>query len=77
MDKIALMNKARAKYREEHETQFKKRAEMLFEKHKKEPLFIAGVMLYWAEGKTALSETCNLELNNSDPALLETYCNFL
>ena len=77
IDKVAVMNKAREKYRCEHEEEVKRQAEMSFEQYKNDPLFIAGVMLYWAEGKTTHLATYNLELNNSDPKLLKLYCRFL
>ena len=77
MDKIAIMNKARAKLKIENYNAIIRRAEQFFEKYKDEPLFISGVMLYWAEGKTTEKATCTLELNNSDPGLLKLYCNFL
>jgi len=77
MDKIAIMNKARKKYRLDHEEEVIRQAEISFEQYKDDALFIAGIMLYWAEGKTTQKETCNLELNNSDPKLLKLYCRFL
>ena len=77
IDKVAIMNKARAKYRVEHESEVIKQAQISFDKYKNETLFIAGIMLYWAEGKTTQKHIYNLELNNSDPKLLEVYCKFL
>jgi len=77
MDKVAVMNKARERYRLEHEAEVKEEARVLFKQYKKEPLFIAGIALYWAEGKTTPREIYNLELNNSDPNLLRIYCSFL
>jgi hypothetical protein len=77
MDRIAIMNEARAQYRVERYKKIRQQAEEFFEEHKNEPLFISGVMLYWAEGKTTEKSTCNLELNNSDPSLLKLYCKFL
>ncbi len=77
IDKVAIMNKARAKYRIEHDIEIKEQAEKSFEQYKNDPLFIAGIMLYWAEGKTAERKAYCLELNNSDPELLKLYCRFL
>ena len=77
IDKVTIMNSAREHYRLEHEAELKKQAQILFDKYKNDPLFIAGIMLYWAEGKTTQKETCQLELNNSDPNLLKLYCLFL
>ena len=77
IDKVAVMNRAREKHRLEHYAEVRKRAKISFEQYKDDPLFIAGIMLYWAEGKTTDRETCNLELNNADPRLLKLYCRFL
>jgi hypothetical protein len=77
IDKVSIMNKARAKYRLEHDKRIKEEAEASFDKHKDEPLFVAGIMLYWAEGKMTQKEIYNLELNNSDPELLKIYRLFL
>jgi len=77
MDKIALMNEAREEKRLQRNAEVKRKAEIHFQHYKTEPLFIAGIMLYWAEGKTTERAPCTLELNNSDPKLLEIYCHFL
>jgi len=79
MDKVAIMNRAREKYRLEHDEDVKRQAEELFKQHKNEPLFIAGVMLYWAEGTRLTNKyrKYQLEFTNSDPEILEVYCSFL
>jgi len=77
VDKVAIMNKARAKYRLEHDEKIKEEARISFEKYKNDPLFVAGIMLYWAEGKVTQKDRYNLELNNSNPKLLEIYGCFL
>ncbi len=77
MDKIAIMNKARAKYRLEHEEEIKRQAMSLFEQYKNDPLFIAGIMLYWAEGKATQRDPWSLELSNANPELLKLYRRFL
>jgi hypothetical protein len=77
IDKVIIMNKARLKYRAEHEVEVKEQAKEFFEKYKNDSLFTAGIMLYWAEGKKSQKDTCTLELNNSDPALLKLYYQFL
>ncbi len=76
-DKIAIMNRARKKYRLEHETRVREQAIASFEQYRNDPLFVAGIMLYWAEGKTTDREPYNLELSNSDPNLLKLYYGFL
>jgi len=78
IDKVTIMNEARAKYRLEHEAEIKERAKISFEQYKNDPLFVAGVMLYWGEG-TRLPEykKYKLALTNSTPDLLKVYCIFL
>ncbi len=72
------MNKARAKYRIEHDIEIKEQAEKSFEQYKNDPLFVAGIMLYWAEGtRLAKYRKYQLALTNSEPELMEVYCNFL
>ena len=77
MDKIAIMNEAREEKRLQRDAEVKRKAEICFAHYKKEPLFTAGIMLYWAEGKTTQRAACTLELNNSDPKLLKLYCSFI
>ncbi|MBL7068311.1 MAG: hypothetical protein ISS34_00415 [Candidatus Omnitrophica bacterium] len=77
IDKVAIMNEARERYRLEHEKEIKREAGVSFRRYKNEPLFIAGVTLYWGEGKTTRRDVWNLELNNTDPNLLKLYCSFL
>lgn len=79
IDKVAIMNKAREKYRLEHERKVIEQAKVSFEQYKNEPLFVAGVMLYWAEGTRLPNKyrKYQLTLTNSNPDLLEVYCNFL
>jgi hypothetical protein len=77
IDKVSIMNKARLRYRQERCKQVVQRAIESFEQHKKEPLFIIGVSLYWAEGKTSRLSSSQVELSNSDPQLLRLFCAFL
>jgi hypothetical protein len=78
MNKILLMNEARKRYRFEHEEEVKEQAIASFENYRNEPLFIAGVMLYWAEGtRIANYRKYQLALTNSEPKLLQVYSNFL
>jgi len=77
MDKIAVMNVARENKRQKRLLILNQKAERYFYKHENSPLFIAGIMLYWAEGKSTKREIYNLELNNSNPKLLHLYCKFL
>ncbi len=81
IDKVAIMNKARSEHRFQRDMDVKKEAEILFEQYKDDPLFVAGVMLYWAEGtrisKSSTNRKYQLALTNSNPELLEVYCRFL
>ncbi|UCD54828.1 MAG: hypothetical protein JSV93_04725 [Candidatus Omnitrophota bacterium] len=78
IDKVAIMNEAREKHRLEHEAIVRKQAKTSFEQYKNDPLFVAGIMLYWAEGTYPIKyRKYQLALTNSDPKLLEVYCNFL
>ena len=77
MNKILVMNEARRKHRLEHEVIVHKRALETFDLYKNDPLFIAGIMLYWAEGRNNPTRKWLLELTNSNPKLLKVYCNFL
>ena len=79
IDKVAIMNKAREQYRLEHEAEVEKQAKVSFEQYKNDPLFVAGVMLYWAEGTRLPTgyKKYQLAFTNSEPNILEVYCNFL
>ena len=78
IDKITIMNEARERYRLTHENEVKEKAELSFKQYKNEVLFVAGIMLYWAEGtRPAKYRKHQLALTNSDPELLEVYCSFL
>lgn len=80
IDKISIMNKARKRYCQQREVLIRKKAEKSFERHKDNPLFVAGVMLYWAEGmlsNLARGSRYTLALSNSKYELLKIYCNFV
>jgi hypothetical protein len=81
INKIAVMNEARAKRRLHHDIEVKNQAKILFNEYKDDPVFVAGIMLYWGEGtrlpKTSSNRKYQLALTNSNPELLEVYCNFL
>ena len=73
------MNQARLQKRLDRDISVKKKAGELFEKYNKEPLFLSGVILYWAEG-TRLNKDYRkyqLAFTNSDPNLISFYCRFL
>jgi hypothetical protein len=79
IDKVTIMNRARLQKRRDRDTLVKKEAVGLFEKCMTDPLFLSGIMLYWAEG-TRLNKNYRkyqLAFTNSDPILVRFYCNFL
>lgn len=79
VDKIAIMNRARLDKRRKRDELVKKEAKFLFKRYKNDPLFLAGIVLYWAEG-TRLSghyRKYQLAFTNSDPNLTGFYCSFL
>jgi hypothetical protein len=76
---ISIMNKARLQKRTAGDSLVKKEAVELFEKYKNDPLFLSGIVLYWAEG-TRLNKNYRkyqLAFTSSDSNLLIYYCKFL
>ena len=79
IDKISIMNRARIQKRHARDILVEKTAKELFEKHKDNPIFLSGIVLYWAEG-TRLNKNYRkyqLSFTNSDVNLVKFYCNFL
>jgi len=79
IDHISLMNRARLQKRQARDVSVTKDALELFEKCKDDPLFLSGVVLYWAEG-TRLNKNYRkyqLAFTNSDSNLVRFYCKFL
>ncbi|HLM84340.1 MAG TPA: helix-turn-helix domain-containing protein [Candidatus Bathyarchaeia archaeon] len=70
--KVIKANKERwLKWRED----FKKEAAEEFPKLRKNPTFIAGLMLYWGEGDSKLKNTTRL--TNTDPRMISLFCKFV
>jgi transposase-like protein/preprotein translocase subunit Sec61beta len=70
--KVIKANKERwLKWRED----FKKEAVREFPKLKINPVFIAGLMLYWGEGDSNLKNT--VRLTNIDPRMIILFCKFV
>lgn len=55
---------------------FRQEARIEFNTLKKNPLFIAGIMLYWGEGDSRVSNGM-VRLVNTDPRMIALYCSFL
>jgi len=73
------MNRARLQKRHDRDVAVKKEAVRLFGTYRSDPLFLSGVMIYWAEG-TRLNQNYRkyqLAFTNSDAGLLNFYCKFL
>jgi len=85
LSKIARKNASKRmtiishKKREERKKHYKEKRNLskkLFEKFKKENLFIAGLMLYWGEGDSKLTNGA-IRIANSDPLMLKLFYKFL
>lgn len=79
IDRIHIMNRARLQKRIDRDNLVKKEATELFEKYKNDPIFLSGIVLYWAEG-TRLNKNYRkyqLAFTNADSNLISFYCNFL
>lgn len=51
-------------------------AEDLFQRYSKDPLFVAGLMLYWGEGDSNL-QNGKIRITNADPLMLRHFHTFL
>ncbi len=75
-DKLKRMVAANKKRWADWHQQARDEAVVEFSKLKDDPLFLAGIMLYWGEGnKTQTSP--QVKLANSDPAMIRLFCLFL
>ena len=54
----------------------RQQARMDFQKLMQDPLFVAGIMLYWGEGDSKL-ENGQVALGNTDPDMMRLYTSFL
>src|SRR3989344_522106 len=70
-----LQNILKAKYDALHES-YRKEAIDEFPLLKSNPLFTAGIMLYWGEGDKNV-KNCATRLTNSDPGMIRTFYLFL
>ncbi|MFZ3044098.1 MAG: hypothetical protein WA058_03285 [Minisyncoccia bacterium] len=69
------LNKIRGQHLEKAYEAARKEARAEFELLKYDPLFIAGVMLYWGEG--AKNPKQGVKFTNSDPKMVKFYVEFL
>lgn len=73
---LELLVKAnRERWKIKHE-EYRNAAVKEFEKYKKDPLFLAGIMLYWGEGEKQ-PKSSQVRLANSEPEMLKIFYLFL
>lgn len=73
--RLAAIQKAnRARWAKIHQ-EYRDTGRQEFEQLKNDPLFIAGVMLYWGEGNKGVGS--QLKLANSDPTMIRLFYMFL
>lgn len=75
-DKLKLMVAANKKRWADLRKSYQEEAVKEFQKHKKDPLFLAGIMLYWGEGNKGLRGS-QVKLANTDPAMIRIFYDFL
>lgn len=73
--RLIIINKARRKMWEERREEFRQKARKDFPLLKDNPLFIAGLMLYWGEGDSKIKNP--FRLSNTDPRMMALYVKFL
>src|SRR3989344_800497 len=73
LKRIVAANKKR--WADLHEI-YREEARNEFATLKNDPLFIAGLMLYWGEGNK-MPTSSQVKLTNSDPAMIRLFCFFL
>ncbi len=74
--RLRLINKGRRKMWEEWREKARQEARKDFPQLKKNPLFIAGLMLYWGEGDSRI-ENSQVRLSNTNPDLIRLFSLFL
>jgi len=74
-EKIFKMNEARQALIKTKEGWTKKEAEEQFQKLKNNPLFVAGICLYWGEGDQRTMY--NVRISNTDPGIIALFRRFL
>jgi len=74
--RLILINKARREKWERWRQTFRNQAKKEFNKLKRNPLFIAGLMLYWGEGDSKM-ENSLVRLSNTDSEMIRIFSKFL
>lgn len=73
--RLRLINKGRRKMWEEWREEARQKARKDFPLLKNNPLFIAGLMMYWGEGDSKIKNP--FRLSNTDPRMIALYTKFL
>jgi len=74
--RLRLINKKRSKMWERWREEARKDAIREFAHLKRNPLFLAGLMLYWGEGDNKI-ENGRVRLTNTDPEMIQIFSRFL
>jgi len=75
-ERIQVMNNARKKKLAIWHEQCRQQAKKEFPQLRRNPLFLAGLMLYWGEGDSKI-ENCMVRLSNTDPEMIKIFSSFL
>lgn len=70
-----LVQANRERWKNKHE-EYRTAAVREFKRYKNNPLFLAGIMLYWGEGEKQ-QKSSQVRLSNSEPEMLKIYYLFL
>lgn len=74
--RLRAVVRAQKKRWENQRKQYRKEAKKEFPILKSNPLFLAGLMLYWGEGDSKI-ENCAVRLSNTDPKMIKIFSLFL
>ena len=75
-NKFRKLVKRRMKMWEAWREEARQEARRDFPRLLKDPLFVAGIMLYWGEGDSKISNS-SVRLSNTDPKMMELFTRFL
>ena len=74
--RLRLINKARREKWERWHNECRKKAKKEFPFLKNDPLFIAGLVIYWGEGDSKVSNSL-VRVSNTDPRMMHIFTDFL
>ena len=74
--RLRLINKARRAMWERWREVAREEARKEFPRLRRNPLFIAGIMLYWGEGDSKMENGC-VKIANTDPEMIRIFALFL